>query len=108
MAEAETDEDQTNHLSSILNTLRDKWPTGCQAKDIATFATEPSDAANEFRSALEAITQKPIKIISPTVLAWRLKAIRDMPALVSAKIMALRYAADDHGGMFTVKTVNHD
>jgi hypothetical protein len=103
--DGEADEEQTNSLCIVLSLLRAKWPAGGLARDIAAYAGLAEEGAIEFKAALEQASGKAIKVVTPTVVTWRLKALADAPVLMAGTVFALRYLTDDHGGTFTVKTI---
>jgi hypothetical protein len=75
----EAEDDQENSLATVLAVLRARWPKGCQAKNVASYASREGEASIEFAAALEAASGKGLKSISSTTVAWRLKAIADAP-----------------------------
>ena len=65
---------------------------------------EADQDETNFKAALEQASGKAIRDVSPTVLTWRLKALRDAPSDIDGKRLVLRYTADTsgHGGDFRV------
>jgi hypothetical protein len=104
----EVDEEQTSSLATVLDLLRHRWKDGFKASDVATFAGQASEEAIEFKAALEVASGKPLPIITPTTINWRLKAVTDAPVLLGDTAFALRYAQDKskNGGSFTVNKVS--
>jgi len=90
----EAEDEQANALVEVLTRLRGTWPNGekFEAREVMSLATEDP----KFRAALEQASGKAIKEPSPTILAWRLKALRDAPVLISnpagQQVVALRYS----------------
>jgi hypothetical protein len=78
----ETEEEQTSSMATVLEIIRVRWKGGCKASQVAAFVGAGDDAAVEFKSALELASGKPIKIVSSTVISWRLKAIVDAPVMI--------------------------
>lgn len=103
--DGEADEEQTSSLATVLDVLRNRWPAGCKAADVALYAGNADADAIGFRGALEAASGKPMPVLTPTVVAWRLKALMDAPVRVGPYVLALRYRASDHGGAFIVRPV---
>ena len=103
--DGETDEEHTSSLAIVLDVLQTKWPKGCQARDIASYAGLAEEGAIEFRAALEQASGKAIKVITATTITWRLKALVDAPVQTTDGVVVLRYLPDDHGGRFEVKTI---
>ena len=103
----EADEEQTSSLATVLDVLRDRWVNGFRAGDVALFAGQATDEAIEFKAALEQASGKPLPIITPTAITWRLKALKDAPVLIEGATLALRYAPDKakNGGTFIVRNV---
>jgi hypothetical protein len=101
----EADEEQTNSLVIVLDVLRTKWPYGCQARDIASFAGQAEEGAIEFKAALEQASGKAIKVITATIVTWRLKALIDAPVQIADCVVVLAYLPDNYGGTFTVKKI---
>jgi hypothetical protein len=64
---------------------------------------DPAGAA--FRDILEAASGKAIKLATPHVVTWRLKAIVDAPAIVDGHLVALKYMPDNYGGTFRVDAI---
>jgi len=102
--ESEDDEEQSSSLASVLDVLHRNWPNSglFQASDVVsrffpTFA-EWSTAAVGLKAALELACGKPIPIISAPAINWKLQAIKDAPALVDDKILALQYRKPDRDG----------
>ena len=102
-AAGESGEEQATGLATVLDVCRTEWPAGFSAADAAMFCSRADVAAEAFKTSLEAAAGKAIKLITPTVLAWRLKAVVDCPVGVGADVLALRYMADHHGGVFAVR-----
>ena len=80
-----------------------RWPNGCPARNVAKYANRDGDEEADFLSALEAASGKPMRRITATTVAWRLKAIADAPVDVAGEVLVLRYNPDHQGGLFTVK-----
>ncbi len=104
----EADDEQTSSLATVLDLLRHRWEDVFKASDVATFAGQATEEAIEFKAALESASSKPLPIITPTTINWRLKAIADAPVLVGDTVFALRYAPDKskNGGSFMVSEVS--
>lgn len=102
-AASESGEEQASGLATVLDVCRTEWPAGFSAADVATFCSRADVASEAFKASLEAAAGKAIKLITPTVLAWRLKAVVDCPVGVGADVLALRYMAGHEGGVFSVR-----
>lgn len=102
-AAAERDDDQAAGLATVLDMCRRNWPTGFSAADVADVCGRADPEGEALRASLEAAAGKAVKIISPTVIAWRLKAVVDAPVPVGADVLALRYMAGHEGGVFSVR-----
>ncbi len=103
----EADEEQSSGLATVLDVLRTKWREGCKAADVAMFAGQATQETIEFKAALEQASGKPMPIITPTTITWRLKALKDAPVLIEGATLALRYVPDrtKNGGTFIVRDV---
>jgi hypothetical protein len=99
----EAQDEQDNSLATVLDVLSRRWPNGFQAANVAHYAGEADESAIAFRDALELASGKPLKIISATTVAWRLKALADAPIDNGDRRLVLRYRPDPHGGSFVVK-----
>jgi hypothetical protein len=104
LLEGEADEEQTSSLGTVLEVLRARWPGSFKAAEVAAYAGAADEASVEFKAALEQAAGKAIKIVSPVILTWRLKAIADAPVKVDGNVLTLRYTADKsgNGGTFWV------
>ena len=104
---SEQDDEQTSSLAIVLDVLLRRWPEGFQASDVANYAGRAEQDAIAFRDALEHAAGKPLKIISSTTVAWRLKALTDAPVRIRDRVFALKYKPDvgGHGGTFSVGPV---
>ena len=107
--EGEFDEEQSDGLAIVLSASKENWPNGFKAIDVAVFAGGAGPAEIEFKAALEQASGKTIRVTSPTVLTWRLKAVVDMPREIDGKMCVLRYRADPsgHGGDFWIEVIGH-
>ncbi len=117
-SDAEAHEEQDNSLATCLAVIQQKWPRGCSAADIVQFINgtirEPNGlwdnmiqdpAGIAFKDALEAASGKSIKLVTPHVVTWRLKALIDTPAIVGGCLVALRYTSDNEGGTYRVMDI---
>lgn len=106
--EGEAEEEQTSSLGTVLETVRSKWPSGFKASDVAIYAATADEGAFEFKAALEQASGKALKVITPTSVTWRLKAIVDAPVTMGSKTMVLRLvpSSSGHGGDFSVKEIS--
>jgi hypothetical protein len=102
----EADDEQANSLALVLDVLRQKWPPGFSARDVAIYASKDEDEAIDFRTALEVASDKPFKNISSTTVTWRLKALADPPVQVGDAVLGLKYKPDHQGGAFAVETIS--
>ncbi len=102
----EEDEEQTSSLATVVDMLRHKWPCGCRASEVATFAGQASEEAIEFKAALEAASGKPLPVITARFVSWRLKAVADAPVKVGDDLLALRYQPGNQGGLFVVMPIS--
>jgi hypothetical protein len=100
----EADDEQTVSMATVLEVLRQKWPCGFQAADVARYAGQPEENAIAFRSALEHAAGKALKVVTSTTVAWRLKGLVDAPVQVSNQVLVLRHVSDAnrHGARFSV------
>jgi hypothetical protein len=105
LLEAEADEEQTTSIALVLDTMRSKWTNGYKAADVASFTGEASVEAIAFKAALEGASGKLLPIVTATTVAWRLKALKDVPVKVGDDLLVLRYTADHHGGTFRVEKI---
>jgi hypothetical protein len=103
---SEADEEQSSSLASVIEVFRTRWRQGCMARDVATYAGLAEEGAIEFKSALEQASGKAIKVVSATVITWRLKAVVDAPVQMADGVFVLRYQPDNLGGSFVVKKVS--
>jgi hypothetical protein len=103
----EADEEEMSSLATVLDVIREGWPAGVKAAEVATLAAETSSSGAAFKSALELASGKGLPIVTAVTVTWRLKAIVDAPIVVSGKTIALRYLPDvgKHGGIFRVEDV---
>jgi hypothetical protein len=99
----EAQDEQDNSMATVLDVLSRRWPNGFQAANVAHYAGEAEESAIAFRDALELASGKPLKIISATTVAWRLKSLADAPVDAADRRLVLRYQPDPHGGSFVVK-----
>jgi hypothetical protein len=99
---AEADDDQENSLVTVLRILRERWPGGCQARNIASYINREEEGM-ELLTALEAAAGRSLKTMTVATVTWRLKAIADAPVYVDDDVLVLRYERDHQGGTFTVK-----
>jgi hypothetical protein len=90
----EKDEEQTSSLAVVLDLLWHRWPNGFKASDVASYAGQAETSAIEFKAVLEQASGKPLLIITPTHVSWRLKSLVDAPVFVGERVLALRYTAD--------------
>jgi hypothetical protein len=114
LLDAETDEEQSCSLASVLDILRRHWPGEAlfQAKDVvnrifrgpanasfnAVLAEENADEGASFKAALELAAGKPIGIISAPTINWKLQALVDSPVRVERKPLVLRYRKPEKSG----------
>jgi len=105
--EGEADDEQSDALATALSTLHAEWPNGFKAADVSAFINN-DDEIGEFKAALEQVSGKQFRVVSPKVLTWRLKALIDAPVEIDGQIMVLRYTADrsGHGGDFRVEEIS--
>jgi hypothetical protein len=103
----EADEEQTSSLATVLDVLRQKWPNGCKAREVAMLAGSATEEAIEFKAALEQASGRPLPVITASTINWRLKALKDAPVLIGESTFALRGVPDGnkHGATFVVKSV---
>jgi hypothetical protein len=103
--DGEADDEQSSSLATVLDVLRTRWPNGCQANEVAAYAGGADEGSIEFKAALEAASGKAIKIVTATIITWRLKALVDAPVQRGDAVLVLRYLPDDHGGVFRVVAI---
>jgi hypothetical protein len=87
---------------TVLEEIRNQRPNGASAKEIASWAG--GHQGNPFWVAIEAASTKAIKVMSPTVLTWRLKALVDAPTAVGNEVLVLRYVPDHNNPRFIVRS----
>jgi hypothetical protein len=106
--ESEADEEQSDALETVLQTIRTNWPEGCKSAEIYNHVRS-FDSTGEFKAALEEAAGKPIHVVSPTTLTWRLKAIVGAPIEVDGEILVLKWVPDKggHGGEFRADEIGH-
>lgn len=103
--DGEADEEQSASLATVLETLREKWPSGFKAADAAFYAGSADDRAIAFKGALEVATGKALPSISSVSVAWRLKSLADAPVNVENRALVLRYMPGHEGGSFVVRAL---
>jgi hypothetical protein len=105
--DGETDDEQASSLATVLDIIRTKWPHGCTAAEVAAYAGGACDDAIAFKAAIEAASSKAVRVVTPIVLTWRLKALVEAPTQVGGIVLALRYRQDKakHGGTFSVERI---
>jgi hypothetical protein len=102
------EEDEEDHsIAEVLTTLRGLWRDGFDAHDVSEYLQRRVDYGDvSLRTAIEEAAGKAIKVITPHVLAWRLKALKDNPVKVGDETLVLRYWPDPkHGSTFRVDTI---
>jgi hypothetical protein len=101
------DHQEAGSLATVLEVLRRRWPQGFQASEVAEYAGRAEPDAIAFRDALEHAAGKPLKLVSSTTVAWRLKALTDAPVMIRENVFAMKYKPDPgrHGGIFCVDRV---
>jgi hypothetical protein len=99
----EADEEQSSSVATVLEVLLSKWPAGFSARDVAAYAGAAEEGAVNFKAALEQASGKAIKVVTTTVITWRLKAIVDAPVPIGDRTLVLRYLPSHHGGGFVVR-----
>jgi hypothetical protein len=104
-AAGEAEEEQSCSLAIVLRVIRTRWPAGASASDISTYAGTADEGAIAFKAALEAASEKGIRVVTSTVITWRLKAIADRPVQNGNAVLVLRYLPDHQGGTFVVRTI---
>jgi hypothetical protein len=104
MLAGEADDQQESSLAYVLHHFRVLWPNGTQARNVANHAGRPGEQEQEFLTALVAATgDRPLPTITAKTVTWRLKAIKDAPAMVGDAILVLRHTHDHYSGdRFTV------
>ncbi len=103
--DGEADEEQSASLATVLETLREKWPTSFKAADAAYYAGGADDKAIAFKGALEVATGKALPSVSSVSVAWRLKSLADAPVNVEGRVLVLRYMPDHNTGAFAVRAL---
>jgi hypothetical protein len=101
----EAEEEQSCSLATVLHVIRTRWPAGASANDISMYAGAAEESAIAFKAALEAASGKAIKVVTSTVITWRLKAIADMAVQDGKTVVVLQYLPDHQGGTFVVRTM---
>jgi hypothetical protein len=101
--DSEADDEQSANLATVLETLYRRWRTAeFQAREVASFAGQAEEDAIAFKDALELAAGRSIKIISSTMIAWRLKAVVNAPVRVGNRTLVLTYLPHHQGGAFRV------
>jgi hypothetical protein len=101
-AAGERNDEQSSGLATVLEVCRQNWPAGFAAADVAMFCGRADAEGEGLRTALESAAGKAIKILTPTVVAWRLKSLMDAPVAVGDEVLKLRYMIDRRAGRFMV------
>jgi hypothetical protein len=108
--EGESDEEQTSGLITVVRVLRQRWPEGCTAKEVANFikeADQGNTAAIEFAAALDQANDRSRKTaITTTAISWRLKALAGAPVKVDEHILRLDYLPANQAGTFIVRIIS--
>ncbi len=99
----EAEDEQTNSLVTVVEVIRQHWPAGATSQEIAAYAGAADDGSVAFKGALEAASGKAIKVTTPTVIAWRLKALVEAPVKVGGKTLTLHYRAHHQANVFKVR-----
>jgi hypothetical protein len=99
----EGDDEQTSNLATVLGVIRSHWPNGATANDIAAFSGLASDAANDFRSALEMASTAAIKTATPKIIAARLRAIEGSPVEMGGGVWMLNRVKGHNADTYKVK-----
>ena len=104
----EAEEEQTSSLNTVLEVLLAKWPSGFRAIDLASYIGSADEDAINLKAALEQASGKALKVITPTSVTWRLKAVVDAPVSVAGNTLALRLkpSPSKEGGEFHVRQIN--
>jgi hypothetical protein len=104
---AESEDTQTESITIVLERLRHLWPSGFSASSVASYMSDVSDETLALKTALEGADdrQRPIPIVSSTILSWRLKALKDRPVAVDdgRALLVLRYDRHHQGSLFRVE-----
>ena len=103
--DGEADEEQSTSLATVLETLREKWPSGFKAAEAAFYAGGADDKAIAFKGALEVATGKALPSVSSVSVAWRLKSLADAPVNVDGGVLVLRYMPEHKAGSFVVRAL---
>jgi hypothetical protein len=101
----EAEDEQGCSRATVLDEIRDRWPSGASASEIASYAGAYTD--NPFWLAIEAASQKKIKVMSAHTLTWCLKALLGAPTPVGNEVLVLDSVTGNRGGMFVVKAIRH-
>ncbi len=101
----EGDDEQTSALAMVLEALYTRWPEGFGARDVAVFVGQPGESAIEFKAALEQASGKAIKVVTPIVITWRLKALVDQSIEIGDALLVLQYYPANAGGWFSVRRI---
>ncbi len=103
-AAGERDDEQTGGLATVLEMCRQNWPEGFSAATVAQFCGRADAEGEGLRTALEVAAGKAIKLITPTVVSWRLKTLAGTPVAVGSEALTLKYMADRRtGGNYVVR-----
>jgi hypothetical protein len=106
-AESEADEEADSSLTFVLRELSQLWPNGFTSADVAAFLqSRAEDGDRTLLVALEDAAGKAMRVVSPHVVSWRLKAIKDNPVEVEeGALLVLRWRPGTHGGTFAVERI---
>ena len=104
----EVADEQACSLTTVLAVIRARWPSGASPSEVAAYTGSADEGAIEFKTALELASGKAIKVVTPIVLTWRLKAVTDAPVRMSDGDYALRYLPDHNNPLFVVRAVKND
>jgi hypothetical protein len=99
----EAEDEAACSRATVLGEIRSRWPNGASANEMASYFG--AHEGNPVWLAIEAATGKAVKVMSPTVLTWRLKALIDAPTPVGSEVLVLRYLPANQAGTFVAKEV---
>ena len=94
-AAVESDDDEANPLSEVLEILDARWPVvSFQASDITRFVNDPPqsdvDTAVKLRALLAPPGHHGAGNLLPNAVGRRLRAMLDAPVYVGDRVMALK------------------
>lgn len=105
----EDTDQEASSLATVLSMLRGRYSSGeFTASQVNSTLADGTAEAIDLKACLEDATGgKQIMVMTPTAIAWRLKAIAEAPVAIDGSVFALRYVPDKNknGGKFSVQAI---